>query len=291
MSNYKFKGTPLSEILSQQSNSDFSAKYSGIVYTGGLSYSNYSMFRPLPVGYKINGVDISTTATAKYDSVSTGITYFSSARPSGANRVRYSLVGGGGGAGGGGALAWNQGSGSYSEGGKGGWSGSGGRVGGEINLNSYPNMSNTNSHIYIGPGGGGGAGANNYALTGKHSEAPIAGGSGSPGVAGTRSYIILRDSNNDELFMRSGGGGSNGGGGSGGLVPQYSYQPHWTHIGAGATGYPGGNGSSGPFPLSGYYPYSSSGGSGGNGGNITTYQGQPGTSGTAGSGVIVWLWD
>ena len=105
MANYKFKGTSINQILSQQGNPDFPAKYSGMDYTGGLSYNGWSMFRPLPIGYTINGVDISTMATATYtDKTSSGPLALSSPT-AGANRVRYSLVGGGGGGGGGGGDA------------------------------------------------------------------------------------------------------------------------------------------------------------------------------------------
>ena len=142
---YTFKGIDITDIL--QSGSSTISEY-GI---SSVRATNVANSNPATTGFQINGVDIANSYAAKHSSYNTNQ---SVAKPNGATRVRYMIVGGSGGGGGG------CGGGTNNDGQNHSLLGYSGRDGdyGEVRTGVIAMSNSNNISITIGNGGGGGDG-------------------------------------------------------------------------------------------------------------------------------------
>ena len=200
---YYFKSTNINQIIEP-----------GSINVGGNDFigfptsdsTDYQFLRPLPIGFKRNGADISNLCTATFIEYNSTFRFgvFGSSNstnltaPANANYISVICVGPGGGGGGG-----STGLGSKNKGSPGG----GGGDGAYSAIGKYPININTrtNINITVGIGGLGGEGGNDDNNGGS-------GNNGKNGLLGTSSKVIL-DSN--ILLCRSDSGNVGVGGGGG----------------------------------------------------------------------------
>ena len=192
MSNYYFKGIPVTTILN-----------SGSTTAPGYSFSykiaSKSNSKAKPINYKYNGTDIGSDAEAKYEIISNSgpLTI-----PTGATAYRFVGKGGGGagGHGGGGALALD-GPDMWKSGGDGGNGGTGGYV---YTSGTIPAGTTTTMEAFIGAAG------TKDGVKGGASVTPsgtATGGTGGTGKAGGTTYLQINGLNTTAAM---GGGGVQG---------------------------------------------------------------------------------
>jgi len=146
MSNFKFKGIPLSDVINTTG---------GTPATGyGFTYNTttFANSKPLTTGYRRNNVDIANTATANVETykASTSVTI-----PTGAKSFRFiGRGGGGGGSGGGGGAESKWATPAWQHGGNGAAGGNGAFV--YITDNNVGAATTLN--VFLGAGGNFGAG-------------------------------------------------------------------------------------------------------------------------------------
>lgn len=217
MSNYYFKGIPVTTILN-----------SGSTTAPGYSFSykeaSKSNSKANPINYKYDGTDIGSNAEAKYEIISNSGTL---TIPTGATAYRFVGKGGGGagGHGGGGALAF-AGPDMWKSGGDGGYGGTGGYV---YTSGTIP-AGTTTMEAFIGAAGAldGNVGAKSLAPDG-----PATGGTGGTGGDGGTTYLQINDLNTAAAM---GGGGGTGGPGGSATGPGSTADPARPKAGAGTSG-------------------------------------------------------
>jgi len=212
MSNYFYKNNNLNQIYENNGTVSSTGAFIGIPQSTG-NFNTYSGMNPNPIGYQVNGVDISNSLTAN-STIYTRTTSSPISIPDGCKSIRAISVGGGGGGGGRGGTAGIQitfvrdGSSQGADGGK----------GGDGNYSyiypSFPINNNTKININIANGGvGGSAGSNSYKITTAGIEATTKAKSGDGGNVGGISYINING-----LIYAQANGGNGGSGGEGGSV-------------------------------------------------------------------------
>lgn len=272
MSNFLFKGIPLSNVINTTSGTTTATGY-GFTYNTTTRANS----KPLSTGYQIKGTDIANTAAAYYTThTNTTLTTFNV--PTGANACRYVLRGGGGGSGGGGGGAIDfDGYLQYRSGGK-----SYGGTQGSISLGTISSISGTTYTIVVGSGGSGGTGGarNQFDSNGANVTAKT----GEPGVIGNPTIFNI----NSTTYQASGGaggaggaganapsaGGGTGGTGGGGDNVAVALQSDWDPIVVGNAG----NGNVGAA------------GGGYDTNNDNASAGSDGSQGNTGAAQIIWLY-
>lgn len=279
MSNFFYKNINLNQIyVNDGTVTSTGSQFVGLPIGKGI-YNTYSGMNPNPIGYQVNGVDISNSLTAKstiYTStISTPISI-----PTGCKSIRAISVGGGGGGGGRGGTAKINIT-FVSEASSQGADGGGGGNGNYAYI--YPSLPiNSNSQITVSIGNngtGGEAGLPRFSTTTAGIEDSIKGQIGKSGTSGNSSYINI---NGIQYALANGGNG--GSGGEGGSIKANSGSNYSRDPGApnpAPTGI-GGLNINNNFPsITGY-------GIGGAGSNPEyTY----GSSGGQGAVQIIWLYD
>jgi hypothetical protein len=266
-SGYYYKNIDVVNVITISGGNDntIAAKYINFGSTTPYTlFGNY--FKPNPVGYQINSIDICNLCTAQYLNGNNSGTI---PIPTGVTAFNFVILGGGGGGGGGGDSAWL--SDQRYAGGDGGAS--------PTSLNFYygtvtHNGTNT-IQVQVGAGGAGGAAGNKQEV---HGQATATAQGGQTGGLTNLQY-------SDLIY---GVGGSNGGGPGG---------PANAGEGGGFTGIAGVPGTSTdntdnvlwiPGGMDGY------GGAGGAAATLNTEEYltniQPGSNGTSGGYMIIWLY-
>lgn len=220
--NFRYKGIPLNQIYANDGTNTNISGYNGIPNTTNpnsvYNFSNYTGMRPTPLGYAINGTDLSNQVTAKTELYTNSTTV---AKPPNTKTLRVISVGGAGGNGahGGKATATAYDGDKFeAAGGAGGLGGHGYYAYETIDIS---NVSNIN--ITVGSGGNGGytpAGSDNSCKSNynsgnaKYTDPNTDGTPGNGGNAGNASFITLDNSN---IQYANAAGGNGGGGGKGGF--------------------------------------------------------------------------
>ncbi len=206
MAKYLFKGTDINNLI----------------VTGGTAVNNfapsisytpaspYSTERPLELGFKQNGTDISTIMNAKFIEYTTVNTVSTYDVPTDYNSFRAVLEGGGGGGGGGGGCGW---SGSPQDR-QSADPGAPGSNGGFVYV-ADTTFSNRTITYFVGAGGGAGGGGQSEGSPGQASSQP--GQDGGPGQFGQRTYINFTTPDANYTVLAN--AGARGNGGQGGPAP------------------------------------------------------------------------
>jgi hypothetical protein len=285
-SNYSYKGISVSQICSNNGNTNVSG-YTGMPAT---TYTNYSGLRPLTFGYTSGSTDICNQYTAPNTGVITTsqtINILSNAKS-----CRVISVGGAGGGGAHGAKATAY---TYNGHDEQDYGGDGGRGGyGKYTYNNYISLSGYNTiSVTVGNGGTGGetttdpdSKKSSY-ISGSvpiaYNKVNVYGGAGGAGKAGNSSYILLNGTNTP-IALADGGNG--GGGGNGG----YAWAGQSSHDGSkGTPGSPGNSTTS--TSNDGNYPVLSNYGTPSNTISVDGEGTGGGYSGTQGVVQIIWLYD
>ena len=216
--NFTFKGIPLNQIYSNDGTNTNIGGHSGIPTSTG-SFNNFNAMKPNPIGFFINGVDLSNNLTAKTELY---INTSTIPKPPNAKTLRVISVGGAGGGGGGGGFAQataGDGEALRFAGGFGGIGGFGSYAFENVNISNISNIS-----VIVGNGGvGGNSGGNdsvksNYnAANARWNNVKANGGNGNAGGSGNVSYIVLDSTNpaNQNIYYGYAVGGNGGSGGKG----------------------------------------------------------------------------
>lgn len=279
MSNYLYKGVPISTITNNSGSSAPGYDYFPIQLT------NYTQNRPLEFGFYSNGLsptNVSDSATARADiyKSSTTVNDFQ-----GAKSIRILSIGGGGGGGG-----WAGSASAKQDPGINGNSKSGSGSGGNGGNGGYGTYGGTNTtpiygssiEIFVGTGGLAGDTSANSANSTKTGNAKANTQPGKTGDPGNYSYIVMGGLTYGTAAAGNGGNGGNGGTASANIFNQKS------------NGTPGSPGSSGTLETAAQVPdywnpdNISNYGIGGTGGQNNANQ--P-TNGTDGFVQIIWLYD
>ena len=203
MSNFLFKGIPLSNVINTISGTTPATGY-------GFNYNttNFANSKPLTnaIGYMVNGIDIATNAAANV-TTHTNTNALTVNVPSGAKGCRYILRGGGGAGGGGGGGAINFDGYLYYVSGGAAYGGKQGEViAGTINA-----ITDATYTVIVGSGGPAVAGGGGSGSDGDGSN--VKGGDGPTGNPGNVTTFTITGT----ALSAVGGGG--GGGGAGGVAP------------------------------------------------------------------------
>ncbi len=280
---YQFKGINIENIIDtvySPTSSVFNNVYTGLPTSTPPNYNNSYLLYNLGFSYTNPNTGITNDLATVCSAIH--VNYASSQGvyvPTGANQLRYFIIGGSGGGGGGAGVANN--SSVQGNGGSGGNGGVGPTADGNIS-----DLTNIN-YLSINIGNGGGGGGQGQWSSNNDSGTTSVSGPGSAGGNGNTTAITGYDSNWNVNASFNAAGGSGGGGGGVGSAYWSTYYPN--------SSYPGNNGASYPnnYTTNTWNPNyvtSQAGGGGGAGGTNKYSNGNPGGAGQNGYAVIVWLY-
>jgi len=283
---YQFKGINIENIIDtvySPTSSVFNNVYGGLPTSTPPGYNNSYLLYNLGFSYTNPNTEITNDLATVCSAIH--VNYASSQgvyvpTPTGANQLRYFIIGGSGGGGGGAGVANN--SSVQGNGGNGGNGGVGSTADGTIS-----DLTNIN-YLSINIGNGGGGGGQGQWSSNNDSGTTSVSGPGSAGVNGNTTTITCYDSNLNVNTSFNAAGGSGGGGGGVGSA-------YWSNFYANRY-FPGTAGTSqspSSFTTNTWNPYyvtSRAGGGGGAGGTNKYSNGLPGGAGQNGYAVIVWLY-
>ena len=277
MSNFKFNGVSLSQIVITDTSPDGSY-YTNFKYiTSSTAPANS---RPLSLPYQINNTSISNITLAYYTlytNTATSLTY-----PTGATHFRVVARGGGGGGGGGSGASVNN---FATPNVRYGLSGSGG-TDGSIQVREKTAINNSTFSVTIGARGNDGAGKNGSV----GDDGDEASATGDPGGDGGYSEF-----SGSGVTVRANGGGG-GGGGLGRLTKDGGDLIHTEKNDGDIERVAVGGSSNWDNNQILNYGFGGKGGNGGNanirdGGNYNANEGQAGSGSTSGALQIIWLYE